>query len=48
MPPNPLANAWLPHALQAALRNATRPAPIKVAPLGKSCIRSWTTTKKFI
>ena len=46
--PNPLANAWLPHVLQAALRHATRPAPQKVAHLGKSYVRPWTTTKKFI
>ena len=33
-----LANAWLRHASQA---------PQKVGPLGKSCIRPWTTTEKF-
>ena len=33
-----LANAWLRHPSQA---------PKKVGPLGKSCIRPWTTTEKF-
>ena len=33
-----LANAWLRHASQA---------PQKVGPLGKYCIRPWTTTEKF-
>ena len=39
MPPNPIANVWLRHASQA---------PQNVAPLGKSCIRPWATTEKFI
>ena len=38
-PRTPLVNAWLRDALQA---------PKKLAPLGKSCIRPWTTTEKFI
>ena len=33
-----LANAWLRHASQA---------PKKVGPLGKFCLRPWTTTEKF-
>ena len=45
MPPNPLANAWLRHASQVACNS---PSPQKVPPpLGKSCIRPWTTTKKL-
>ena len=48
-PRTPLANAWLVrHVSQAASRHATRPAPKKLAPLGKSCIRPWTTAKKII
>ena len=43
-----LTNSWLRHASQAVSRHATRPAPQKVDPLGKSCIRPWTVTKKNI
>ena len=39
MPQTPLANDWLRHASQASQ---------KVGPLGKSCIRPWTTTEKSI
>ena len=39
MPPNPIANAWLRHASQTSQKGG---------PLGKSCIRPWTTTEKFI
>ena len=35
-PRTPLANAWLRHTSQAASRYATRPAPRKGSPLGKS------------
>ena len=38
----PLAHTWLRHASQAP------PQKKKLAPLGKSCIRPWTTTEKFI
>ena len=49
MPPYPLANARLRHVKQVALRHATRLVPKQVRPpLGKFCIRPWTTTKKFI
>ena len=45
-PRTPLANAWLRHASQAASRHAIRPAPQKVGPPGKSCIRPYVHTNK--
>ena len=46
MPPNPPANAWLRHESQSGVQLTE--SPKSWAPLGKSCIRPWTTTKKFI
>ena len=40
-PRTPLANVWLRHASQAAINYSGMQ-------LAQSCIRSWTTTKKFI
>ena len=47
-PRTSLANASLRHVSQAASRHATAQPPKSWAPLGKSYILLWTTTKKFI